>query len=413
MLVWGLVPGQLDMSASGTDHCPEGQPSWTPPKSPPETEHQLNLGAHGVAEKWPEMMESSARNGFPNRILLTGGAGFIGSHVAEALLARGADLTIVDNLDPIYSPESKRANLEEIHRAGDFVFHEIDICDFTRLREVFAASKPRAVIHFADKSGVRSSFEDPLACGYVNVTGTFHVLELCREFGVARFILGSSGSVYGANCPAPFQEDCLNLQPVSPYAVTKREAENLARDYARVHRIAAISLRFFSIYGPRMRPDSAIFKFTDALELGNAVRILGDGSSARDFTWVHDAVPSILAALEYSFAAVHASSNGNGNGNGRRAFIPFEILNLGAGTPISINGLVASLEQATGHQASRRHLPAEAGDVPISFAANAKARRLLGFRAATPLEEGLENFVAWRRSSAVRSERAFSSASAD
>jgi UDP-glucuronate 4-epimerase len=360
-------------------------------------------------------MDIAARNGFPNRILLTGGAGFIGSHAAEALLARGADLTIVDNLDPSYSPESKRANLEAIRRAGNFTFHETDVCDFSRLRVVFAAAKPQAVIHFADKSGVRSSFRDPLAHGYVNVTGTFHVLELCREFGVERFILGSSSSVYGANSAAPFQEQHLPLQPISPCAVTKLEAENLARDYARIHGLSVLCLRFFSIYGRRMRPDSAIFKFAEALDLGNELRIFGDGSYRRDFTSVRDAVPAILAALEFAFPATHKSSNGNdnGNGSGLQPAIPFEIFNIGAANPISLDELISSLEKITGRRANRKYLPAQPGDVPISFADNSKARRLLGFRPATPLDEGLANSVAWRRSSPIQLEQSLSTASAD
>ncbi|HUK30312.1 MAG TPA: NAD-dependent epimerase/dehydratase family protein, partial [Candidatus Acidoferrum sp.] len=368
------------------------------------------LGAWGV----PEKMNNSGRDGFPDRILLTGGAGFIGSHVAEALLARGADLTIIDNLDPSYSPESKRTNLAEISRAGNFTFHETDVCDLSRLREAFASSKPQAVIHFAGKSGVRSSFDDPLAYGYANVTGTFHVLELCREFSVDRFILGSAGSVYGANCPAPFQEEHPGLKPISPCAVTKLEAENLAREYARLHGLSVVCLRLFSIYGPRMRPDSAILKFTEALDSGNELRIFGDGSSMRDYTAVGDTVPAILAALDYTFSASHKSSNGNGsgNGNGIRPAVPFEIFNLGAANPISLDSLIASLEKIIGRRTIRNYLATQSGDVPITFADNSKARRLLGFRPITPLEVGLAKFVAWRRSSPIRADRTFSTASA-
>ncbi|HEV3218136.1 MAG TPA: NAD-dependent epimerase/dehydratase family protein [Candidatus Acidoferrales bacterium] len=360
-------------------------------------------------------MENSSRNGFPNRILLTGGAGFIGSHVAEALLARGVELSIVDNLDASYSQESKRANLEEIRRAGNFTFHETDVCDFPRLREAFSAAKPRAVIHFAEKCGVTSSFTDPLAFGYVNVTGTFHVLELCRDFGVERFILGSSSSVYGANSPAPFQEDFADMQPISPYAVTKLEAENMARDYARVHGFAVACLRFFSVYGPRMRPDSALFAFADALASDNPLRIFGDGSSARDFTWIGDAVPAVSAALDYSFPSARASSNGNGNGgaDGAQLTVPFEIFNLGASSPVSLNRLVTSLEKTAGRPANRHHLSIPPGDVPLTFADNSKARRLLGFCPATPLEDGLEQFVAWHRYSAIHPQRILAKASAD
>ncbi len=357
------------------------------------------------------MTDNSARNGFPRRILLTGGAGFIGSHVAEALLARDADLTIVDNLDPSYSSESKRANLEEIRRAGNFSFLETDICNLARLREAFAGSRPQAVIHLAAKGGVRSSFDDPLAYGYVNVSGTFHVLELCREFGVERFVLGSSSSVYGATCPPPFQEERLDLQPISPYAVTKLEAEGLAQEYARAHLLSVVCLRFFAVYGPRLRPDSAIFKFTEALDAGNPLRLFGDGSSARDYTWVGDAVPAVLNALDFFFSASHASSSGAGNGP--RSAVPFEVFNLGASNPVSLNALIASLEKVTGRRAKLQHLPNQPGDVPITCAGISKAHRLLEFRPAMPLENGLEQFVAWRRSSSARADGALARASAD
>ncbi len=358
-------------------------------------------------------MKDAASNGFPKRILLTGGAGFIGSHVAEALLARGADLAIVDNLDPSYSPESKRATLQEIRRAGSFAFHNTDICDPAELRKAFESSRPQAVIHLAEKGGVRSSFDDPLAHGYVNVTGTFHVLELCREFGVERFVLGSSSSVYGATCPAPFEEGRPGLNPISPYAVTKLEAERLAQDHARARGLTVICLRFFSVYGPRLRPDSAIFRFTEALESGSPLQILGDGSSTRDYTWVGDALPAILNALDYSSPKSRASSNGNGNGNGRQSTIPFEIFNLGASKPVSLDAIITSLEKITGRRARRLPLPNQVGDVPLTCADFSKAHRLLSFRPAMPIEEGLGNFFAWYRSIKARSEGAFARASAD
>jgi UDP-glucuronate 4-epimerase len=358
-------------------------------------------------------MGGSARSSFPKRILLTGGAGFIGSHVAEALLSRGAQLTIVDNLDSSYPPHSKRANLADIHRAGNFTLHETDICYYSQLRAAFEASTPQTVIHLAAKAGVQPSFDDPLAYGYVNVTGTFHVLELCREFGVERLVLGSSSSVYGASCPTPFHEDRLELQPLSPYAVTKLEAERLARDYALARGLAVVCLRLFSVYGPRMRPDSAIFQFTHSLDSGKAIQILGDGSLARDFTWIGDVVPAMLAALEYSLPAAHASSNGNGNGNGHGASVPFEIFNLGASNPVSLNALISSLEVITRRRAKRQHLPNQPGDIPLTCADISKAYRLLGFRPATPLENGLGRFVAWYRSTQARPEIALARASAD
>jgi UDP-glucuronate 4-epimerase len=359
------------------------------------------------------MTGNSARNGNPKRILLTGGAGFIGSHVAEALLARGARLAIVDNLDSSYSPESKRANLAEIRRGGDFTLHETDICNFAKLRESFEASRPQAVIHLAAKSGVQPSFDDPLAYGYVNVTGTFHILELCREFGVERLVLGSSSSVYGSTCPIPFQEERLDLSPLSPYAVTKLEAERLAHDYAVVRGLAIVCLRLFSVYGPRMRPDSAIYKFTQALESSNSMRILGDGSLARDFTWIGDVVTGVLSALDYLFPPAHATSNGTGNRSARGSTVPFEIFNIGASKPVSLNALIATLEKVTGRRAERQQLPHQTGEVHMTCADISKAHRLLGFPPVMTLESGLRKFVAWFRSTRTRSEIAMAGASAD
>jgi UDP-glucuronate 4-epimerase len=324
------------------------------------------------------------------RILLTGGAGFIGSHVAEALLRQGAELTIADNLDSFYSPASKRANLEEIRRVGPYMFEEVDICDFEKLRELFAGLKPEVVVHLAARAGVRPSIEQPRLYEQVNVAGTVNLLELCREFHVDRFIFGSSSSVYGATSRAPFSEDQVELRPVSPYAATKLAGEMLCFTYAHLFALPIVCLRFFTVYGPRQRPDLAIRKFTMLIEKGAPLPIFGDGSTGRDYTYVDDIVAGVLAAIKLDYSST----------DGRP---PFEIFNLGNSHPVKLSELVDLLEGATGRKAVRERLPLQPGDVPLTWADISKAGRMLGYRPATPMAEGLQRFVAWYRTKPAHS----------
>jgi UDP-glucuronate 4-epimerase len=325
---------------------------------------------------------SSEKNS--QRVLLTGGAGFIGSHVAEALLRRGVQLTIVDNLDGFYPAEWKQANLEDIRRVGSFAFFEVDICDRERLHEAMAQSRPQVVIHLAGRAGVRPSIEQPCAYERTNIAGTMNVLELCRELGVGKLVFGSSSSVYGATSRAPFSEEQNELRPISPYAATKLAGEMLCYTYAHLHGISVVCLRFFTVYGPRQRPDLAIHKFTALIEAGKPVPIFGDGSTGRDYTHVDDIVAGVLAATDFEVS----SANGNGH---------FEVFNLGNSHPVKLAELVAMIERATGRRASRDPKPLQPGDVPLTWADISKATRLLGFRPATPLAEGLERFTAWYR----------------
>jgi UDP-glucuronate 4-epimerase len=318
------------------------------------------------------------------KILLTGGAGFIGSHVAEALLRRGAQLMIVDALDDFYSPQRKRANLEEVRRHGEFKFEQADICDAERMRAIFAATEPDAVIHLAAREGIRPSIEQPKLYERVNVAGALNVLELCREFRVPRLVFGSSSSVYGADSPVPFSEDQVTLRPISPYAATKLAGELLAYTYAHIWGLQIVCLRFFTVYGPRQRPDLAIHKFTALIEDGAALPIFGDGSSARDYTYVDDIVAGVLAALDHKF--------------GQRAGAAFEIFNLGNSSPVRIDELVAAIERATGRKAERRALPMQVGDVPITWADISRAERELVYKPKVGLDEGLKRFVEWFRS---------------
>ena len=322
------------------------------------------------------------------RVLLTGGAGFIGSNLAEALLGRGVALSIVDNLDSFYPPAWKKDNLQAIRKAGSFEFFEADICDAKALHEVFARSRPEAVIHLAARAGVRPSIEQPVLYEQVNISGTVKLLELCREYGVKKFLFGSSSSVYGATSNAPFSEEHVELRPISPYAATKLAGEMLCYTYSHLFSLPVTCLRFFTVYGPRQRPDLAIHKFTALMEAGKPVPIFGDGSTGRDYTFVDDIVAGILAALE----RVPQTENG----------APFEIFNLGNSHPVKLAELVELLERVTGRKAIREQKPLQPGDVPLTWANIGKASKALGYSPATGLEDGLTRFVAWYRSIAAK-----------
>ncbi len=321
--------------------------------------------------------------GNPKRILLTGGAGFIGSHLAEALLRDHVSLSIVDNLDEFYSASWKKANLESIRKTGPFDFFNQDICAMDRLRETVAGVRPDAIIHLAARAGVRPSIEQPLLYEHVNVAGTVNLLELCREFQVSRLIFGSSSSVYGASSRAPFSEAQSDLRPISPYAATKLAGELFCYTYAHLYKLPVMALRFFTVYGPRQRPDLAIHKFVARIEAGKPLPIFGDGETGRDYTYVDDIVAGVLGALDYDFSSTSGA--------------PFEICNLGNSQPVKLSELVRMLEQATGKKAIVQREAPQQGDVPLTWADVSKAGRLLGFRPLTTLEEGLRKFVAWYR----------------
>jgi UDP-glucuronate 4-epimerase len=318
------------------------------------------------------------------RVLLTGGAGFIGSHVAEALLRRGGTLTIIDNLHDFYSPAWKRANLEQIKRSSEFTFAQVDICDAPSLREAAARARPDVIIHLAARAGVRPSIEQPIEYSNVNIGGTANLLELCREFRPAKFIFGSSSSVYGATSCAPFSEDQVELRPISPYAATKLAGEMLAYTYAHLFELPIICLRFFTVYGPRQRPDLAIHKFTSLIEAGKPIPVFGDGSTGRDYTHIRDVVTGILAAMDHDLKPAGGQA-------------PFDVINLGNSHPVKLAELVNLLEQATGKKAIREHKLPQPGDVPLTWADVSKAKRLLGYQPSADLESGLKEFVAWYR----------------
>jgi UDP-glucuronate 4-epimerase len=304
-----------------------------------------------------------------NHVLLTGGAGFIGSHVSEALLRRGVQLSVVDCLDDFYSPAAKRANLEEVRKVGDFCFCELDLCDFDALHQAISKLRPDTIIHLAARAGVRPSIENPQLYERVNVGGTVNLLD-------------SSSSVYGITNRVPFAEDDPCLRPISPYAATKLAGEFFCHTYAHLYGISMVCLRFFTVYGPRQRPDLAIRKFTTLIEAGKPIPVFGDGSMGRDYTFVDDIVSGVLAALDYQFPP---------NGT------PFDIFNLGNSHPVALNQLIEMLEGVTGRSAVRNQMALQPGDVPITWASTDKAARMLGYRPDTSIEQGLEKFVRWLR----------------
>lgn len=308
-------------------------------------------------------------------VLITGGAGFIGSHVASRLLDQGERVVIADNFNDFYDPAIKRRNVRDLQAWGAVDVREADILDMEAFRGIFKDTEPQVVIHLAAWAGVRPSLERPALYSSVNVTGTVHLLELAREFRVPCFVFGSSSSVYGGSQRVPFTEDDPVDQPVSPYAATKRAGELLCRTYAHNYGMNITCLRFFTVYGPRQRPEMAIHKFARMIRDGSQVPVFGDGSSRRDYTYVDDIVHGVLNSL--------------------RVNPEFAIVNLGESETVSLLELIGLLEEALGRKARLRFLPDQAGDMPITYADITRARELLAYDPCTPIKEGIRKFVEW------------------
>ncbi|HLC67137.1 MAG TPA: NAD-dependent epimerase/dehydratase family protein [Candidatus Nanoarchaeia archaeon] len=306
-------------------------------------------------------------------ILVTGGAGFIGSHLCERLRKEGKRVIVVDDFNNFYDPAVKRANADLLRMQGCTV-HELDIRS-PKLAELFAAEAITAVIHLAARAGVRPSLQDPMLYAQVNIAGTLNLLELCRKYGVQRFIFGSSSSVYGTNQKVPFSEADQTDHPMSPYAISKIAAEQYCKIYHQLFGLRITCLRFFTVYGPRGRPDMAVYKFTEAVREGGEILLFAGGKLKRDFTYVTDIVEGIVAALDRNH--------------------PFEIINLGNAHPISVQQLVNVIEQILGQKAKLQQAPAQPGDVPITYADIAKAKRLLDWEPKVGIEEGMKQFCDW------------------
>jgi len=309
------------------------------------------------------------------RILVTGGAGFIGSHLCERLLRDGHAVAMVDDLNDFYSPSLKRANLEAVMAAGPASFHHADICDEEKMLAVARQQKPDAIIHLAARAGVRPSLENPLLYEQVNVRGTTVLLEVARQLGIPKFVFASSSSIYGIANRVPFsEEDTVNL-PISPYAATKIAGEKICYTYSHLYNIRTVCLRFFTVYGPRQRPDLAIRKFAGLITAGKPIPVFGDGSSGRDYTFYSDTIDGVVVALHYD--------------------CPYEVFNLGNSHPIGLETLIRTLEESLGRKAIVQRLPDQPGDVPITYADISKAQRLLGYSPRVPFREGIDAFVSW------------------
>lgn len=318
-----------------------------------------------------------------DHILVTGGAGFIGSHLVGRLLARGDRVTVLDEFNDYYDPRKKRANVAPWLGRQDFRLVEGDIRDAELVERLFAGDGGQgfdAVVHLAARAGVRPSLEQPLLYEEVNCIGTLHLLEAARRHGPEVFIFGSSSSVYGINRKVPFSEDDPVDQPISPYATTKRSGELLCFNYHHLYGLKTACLRFFTVYGPAQRPEMAIHKFTDLLARGDKLPMFGRGDSRRDYTYVDDIVDGITAALDLAPG--------------------FEIFNLGGADTTSLQDLITWLAEELAVEPRIEYLPEQPGDVPITYADVTKAAQMLGYAPKVPIREGLRRFVAWYRSQA-------------
>ena len=313
------------------------------------------------------------------RVLVTGAAGFIGSHLVEALSRRGDDVIGIDNFDPFYPRAMKERNLAEMGRLPGFTFHELDLLDVAALRSHL--SPDTVLVHLAAKAGVRPSLADPVGYARVNVTGTAAVAEAARAAGVSRILFGSSSSVYGDSTPVPFREDATAVDPVSPYAATKRAGELLLRAVAPIYGFRVASLRFFTVYGPRQRPDLAIHAFTRKMIEGQTLTLFGDGTQARDYTYCDDIVAGVVAALEWS----------------GRAPVGVEHFNLGGNRSVTTGEMVDEISRALGIAPTLEWAPMQPGDVQRTAADLSKSGAVLGYAPRTPFPEGIRRFVAWFR----------------
>jgi len=314
-------------------------------------------------------------------VLLTGAAGFIGSHVAEALVRRGDDVIGLDSFDPFYPRAVKEHNLSRLTGHPRFRLVEGDL-----RRATLPIESDTVIVHMAAKAGVRPSLEAPAEYVSVNVEGTVRLLELARRAGARRFVFGSSSSVYGDTSPAPYREDAPAVEAISPYGASKRAGELFCQAYAHLYGMRIASLRFFTVYGPRQRPDLAIHKFTRLIANGQSIGQFGDGSAERDYTYVDDVVDGVLRAVEWTGAPESAH----------------EIFNLGGGEPVRLDRLIAMLGERLGVTPRVERHPPQAGDVRRTEADLTKAARVLGFTPATTIGVGLDRFVAWYREANAR-----------
>lgn len=322
-------------------------------------------------------------------ILVTGGAGFIGSHLAEALLKTGYKVVAVDNFNDFYDPEKKRGNIIAIKSQmaklsipeDHIQIIEGDIRNIEQMDKLFATYPIQLVVHLAAMAGVRPSISAPLLYNDVNINGTLNLLELCRKYGVKKFVFASSSSVYGNNKKVPFSETDFVDHPISPYAATKRAGELICHTYHHLYGMDIACLRFFTVFGPRQRPDLAIHKFTKLLINGEEIPFYGDGTTERDYTFIDDIIEGVVKALQWVQA-----------GQGL-----YEIFNLGESRTVNLKEMVTTLEKVIGKKAKLKVLPMQPGDVTRTYADITKAQKILGYHPTTTFEEGIKQFIQWYR----------------
>ena len=313
------------------------------------------------------------------KVLVTGFAGFIGSHLTEKLLSNGHIVIGIDEFNDYYDPKVKERNISSFKDSKNFFLNKADIRNKKLIDEIFAQHKPDIVVHLAARAGVRPSLQQPVLYEEVNVLGTLNLLEATKNNSCKKFVFGSSSSVYGECKNIPFKETELDLKPISPYGVSKLTGEKYCYAYNHLYKMSIICLRFFTVYGPRQRPDLAIHKFTKLIEEGKPIPVFGDGMYKRDFTYVTEIIDGIIASMNYDQAS-------------------FGIFNLGESHTTSVIDLVKLLENATGKKAVIDWQPVQAGDVPLTYADVSKAEKLLDYKPKTKPEEGIKKFVKWYRS---------------
>lgn len=325
------------------------------------------------------------------QILITGGAGFIGSTLADKLLKLSTSfqnninnkIIIIDNFNDYYSPELKDLNIKHNLANPDYKLYRGDICDRNLVNKIFKNHEINCVIHIAARAGVRPSLEDPLEYVRSNIEGTINILEAMRKNNVKKIVFASSSSVYG-NCKAEkFTEDLKVTEPISPYAATKSACEQFLYTYSKLYDMQALCLRFFTVYGPRQRPDLAIRKFIELIEQDKPIPVYGDGTTMRDYTYIDDIVNGIMSAINYDKT-------------------PYEIINLGGGSPVTLNEMIATIEKVLGKKAKIERLPMQPGDVDKTVADITKARLLLNYNPQTTFEEGIRKFIEWREQEKFR-----------
>lgn len=311
------------------------------------------------------------------RVLVTGGAGFIGSHLVDSLLNDGIKVLVIDNFDSFYPREVKERNISEHLKSANYTLIEADILNREKIMGIFLDRQPETVVHLAAKAGVRPSLIDPRGYVEVNINGTINLLDASVKHGVKKFIFASSSSVYGLNEKVPFSEGDPLLKPASPYGATKLAGEALCNSYSNCFGLPIVALRFFTVYGPRQRPDLAIHKFVNLMLNDEPIPLFGDGSTSRDYTYYSDIVEGIRKAMNFL---------------GQK----YEVFNLGNDQPVKLIELVQTIEGAIGKKAKINWLPAQTGDVPRTWASLEKAEQLMGYKPGVNLVDGINNFKSWK-----------------